>query len=219
MGNFQYGFLMTTLMLLAAGNASADSQFWVGAKAGTLGLGLEGTWRPIDWMDLRVGGNVFDYNETGSQAGIDYDATLELQTFYATANLRFPLSPFRVTVGMFSNSNSIKMLSVDQASYDIGGFSFTPEEVGQLEGRTNWDSTSPYIGAGFDFEIFNRVGLNLDFGVLWQGDPKVSLTSTGTLANDQNFQDLLAAEIAELEDDFDALKAYPVISVGFNFAF
>ena len=84
--------LALLVLLTICGNAPADSNVWLGVKAGTLDVGLEGTWRPIDWLDLRLGGNMYDYNETGAQAGINYDATLELQTFYATANFRFPLS-------------------------------------------------------------------------------------------------------------------------------
>ncbi|MDH5502022.1 MAG: hypothetical protein OEY72_13070, partial [Gammaproteobacteria bacterium] len=76
-----------------------------------------------------------------------------------------------------------------------------------------------YLGAGFDFSLFNKVGMTLDFGVLWQGDPQVTLTSDGTLANNPTFQSQLEIERSELEDDFDALKAYPVVSLGFNFRF
>ena len=75
------------------------------------------------------------------------------------------------------------------------------------------------MGAGFDFELFGKVGLTFDFGVLWQGDPKVSLTATGTLAAAQSFLDDLETERAELADEVDVLKAYPVISLGFNFNF
>ena len=219
MGILRKQALFTLTFLALAGNATADTNLWLGVKAGTLGVGLEGTWRPIDWVDLRVGGNIYDYDETGAQAGINYDATLELQTFYATANFRFPLSPFRITVGGYSNSNTIKMVSVDTPSFNIGGNTYTSAEVGTLTNNTSWDSTSPYLGAGFDFEGFGKVGLTFDFGVLWQGDPKVSLTTTGTLAAAQTFLDDLAIESAELADEVDVLKAYPVLSIGFNFNF
>ena len=65
-------FLMTALLLFA-GTANADDNFWIGAKAGTLGFGIEGTWRPIDWLDLRLGANKYDYDDSGSQAGVNYD--------------------------------------------------------------------------------------------------------------------------------------------------
>jgi hypothetical protein len=63
------------------------------------------------------------------------------------------------------------------------------------------------------------VGLNLDVGVLLQGDPKVSLSADGLLANDPTFVDALEAERVELEDEVDKFKAYPVVSLALNFQF
>lgn len=209
--------LLTALTM--SGGSMADDSFWVGAKVGTLGLGLEGIWRPIEWMDLRVGGNAYTYSEVGGLAGITYDAALKLNTYYATANFRFPLSPFRVTGGLYSNNNRVEMISIDSPTYDVGGVTFSAADVGTLAGSTSFDSSSPYLGAGFDFSIVGKVGLNLDFGVLWQGDPRVSLTSNGLLADDPTFIGLLDRERSELEDEISPLKVYPVVSLGLNFNF
>ncbi len=67
----------------------------------------------------------------------------------------------------------------------------------------------------------DRLGLSLDFGVLWQGEPTVTMTSDGALAliNDPGFMQDLEDERLELEDELKDLKAYPVISIGFTFNF
>lgn len=207
--------------LASGGNAVADDDFWVGVKAGTLGIGLEGSWRPIPWLDVRAGANMFDYDDSGSQSGINYDATLSLETYYATANLRFPLSPFRMTVGAFSNGNEVELVSNPPASgfYEIGGGIFDATDVGTLRSGTTFESMAPYLGAGFDFRIANRFGLSLDFGVLWQGSPIVTLTSDGILATDPDFQAELETERQQLEDEVEDFKAYPVVSLGFSFNF
>ena len=207
--------------LIGAGTAHADLNLGLGVRAGTLGLGLEASWNPIPWLDVRAGGNRYDYDDTGSQAGVNYDATLRLDTYYATANFKFPLSPFRLSLGAFSNNNEVLMVSQNTGSFDIGGVTYTAADVGTLQSTTSFDSTSPYLGAGFDFEVFNKIGLSLDFGVLWQGDPKVSLTSDGLLAQalDPAFLADLEAERQELEDEVDALKAYPVVGIGFHYKF
>ena len=57
--------------------------------------------------------------------------------------------------------------------------------------------------------------MNLDFGVLWQGSPKVDLAVDGILADDPTFQASLEAERLELEDEASDYKAWPVISLGF----
>ena len=215
--------ILATAALCASGAASAD--FGVGFKAGTLGLGIEGRWAPIPWFDLRVGANQFDYERNGSQAGIDYDATLALDTYYLTGNFKFPLSPFRVSVGVFSNGNEFQMVSQDSGGLpiNIGGIPFDPADVGQLQSTTSFDKTSPYLGFGFDFEVFGKVGLNLDLGVLWQGDPIVTLEATGLETAPPLVQLLLepAIEIErqQLEDEMSDYKAWPVISLSFVYNF
>lgn len=210
---------LAAFALVAFGTASAD--FGVGLKAGTLGLGVEGRWSPIPWLDLRVGANSYEYDDDGSQAGINYDATFALDTYYATGNFRFPLSPFRVTVGAFSNNNEYQMMSQDTggADFDIGGNTFSPADVGSLQSVTSFDSTAPYLGVGYDFEIFGKVGLNFDFGVLWQGEPSVSVQADGLAADQQAFQNALEVERLELEDEMSDFKAWPVVSVAFIYNF
>lgn len=210
--------------LLASGGAAAD--FGVGLKAGTLGLGVEGRWDPaIPWFDVRVGLNSYEYDTSGDQAGIDYDGTLTLDNYYLTGNFKFPLSPFRFTVGAFSNGNELQLLSqgTDGGSYVIGGIPFGAASVGSLRSTTSFGSTAPYAGFGFDFELFGKAGLNLDFGVLWQDEPSVTLEAT-------NWQNLSPVEQAilgpaldnerdELEDEMSDFKAWPVLSLTFVYNF
>ena len=79
------------------------------------------------------------------------------------------------------------------------------------------------FGVGYDFEVFGKVGLNLDFGVLWQGEPEVTLESTGLATAPANVQALLLpaleAERLELEDEMSDFKAWPVVSLAFVYNF
>ncbi len=215
---------LAAFAMLAASNAAAD--FGVGVKAGTLGLGLEGRWDPpVPWFDLRVGVNQYDYDVNGAYSGIEYGATLVLDNYYLTGNLKFPLSPFRFTVGAFSNGNELQMLSQDPGTgfIPIGGVPFPTDLVGSLSSTTSFDSTAPYVGVGFDFELFGKAGLNLDFGVLWQGDPMVSLEASNWNNLSPAEQALLGlaleAERADLEDEISDYKAWPVISLAFVYNF
>ncbi len=195
-------------------SAIADDNLWFGAKAGTLGLGLEATWRPVPYLDLRAGLNKFDYDMSGSQAGIDYGADLELDSMYVTANFRVPLNPLRFTVGVFSNGNEASLASQGPITV-IGGSTFLPSEIGTLRSTTSFESTAPYLGFGFDFRAFDKVGISLDLGLLWQDSPIVTITSDGTLAGDPTFEAALEMERQELENALEDFKLYPVISLGF----
>ncbi len=214
-------FVVLITALTLSGTASANDNLWFGVKAGTLGFGGEVAWRPIEWLDLRAGANFYDYDESGGQAGIDYDGTLSLNTYYLTGNFRFPLSPFRLTVGAHANNNEVQLVSQDMASYMVGNnpIPYTPTEVGTLRSTASFDSIAPYLGAGFDFDILDRLGLSLDFGVLLQGEPTIAMTADGLLGSDPAFLTDLNAEIAELQGEVSNLKAYPVVSIGLNFNF
>ncbi len=206
--------VVVTLGALFAQSAIADDNLWFGAKAGTLGLGIEATWRPVPYLDFRAGLNKYDYDVSGSQAGIDYNSELNLDSVYVTANFRVPLNPLRFTVGIFSNGNEVSMASQGPIG-SIGGVPYLPSEIGTLRSAVSFESTAPYLGIGFDFRAFNRVGINLDFGVLWQDSPIVTMTSDGTLAGDPLFDAALESERLELESALEDFKVYPVISLGF----
>ena len=211
--------MLAAIALLATGTATAD--FGVGIKAGTLGLGVEARWDPpVPWFDVRAGLNSYDYKERGGFASVNYDATLALDSYYLTGNFKFPLSPFRLTLGAFSNGNEIQLLSQDTggADFNIGGGSFSPDDVGVLSSVTSFDETAPYAGVGFDFEVFGKVGLNLDFGVLWQGEPVVTLDFSGP-GSVPGLDQAIEAERLALEDEMSDYKAYPVLSLSFVYNF
>ena len=128
-------------LLLAAGTASADNNFGIGVKAGTLGLGLEASWQPLPYLELRVGANSYDYADNGSQAGINYDATLALESYYGTASFHFPISPMRVTAGIYSNGNELLMLNEDLQDKNIGGIVYPGTDIGTLQSTTSFSSS------------------------------------------------------------------------------
>ena len=208
------------LALASVGAANADDSEWgVGIKAGTLGLGLEARWSGLPYVDFRLGANAYTYADDGTQANVRYDADLDLETFFVTANFHFPLSPFRLTVGAFANGNEFNMVSAEPGDFTIGGDFYTGAEVGTLASNTSFASTSPYVGLGFDFELFGKAGINFDVGMLLQGDPEVTLVANGLLASDEGFLASLEAERQELEDEMSDFKAYPVISLSFVYNF
>lgn len=216
--------VVLALSAFAAGAASADdSNFGVGVKAGTLGLGLEGRWDGLPWLDFRLGANAYSVDDEGREASNFYQSELNLETIYLTANFHFPLSPFRLTVGAMSNGNELRLVGAETGDYSFGGQLWTQEQVGVLTSTTSFASTAPYVGLGFDFELFGKAGLNFDLGVLLQGEPRVTLVSTGSAGGDPLLGDAFAAaleaERQELEDDVSSFKAYPVISLAFVYNF
>ena len=207
------------LATLGAADAVADDDFWIAARAGTQGLGVEATWRPIPYFDLRAGYSRYDYDTTRNEAGIDYDAELGLESLYATLNARIPATPIRFSAGLVSNGNEGNFLGNATGTYDIGGQVFDASDVGDLRGRATFEDLAPYAGMGLDFRLIDRVGLHFDAGVMYQGDPSLALTANGSLAGDPNFQSALETERVELEEELEVLAWYPVVAVSFSVNF
>lgn len=213
------GATVLACTIFSSAAARADNDFGIGLKAGTLGIGLEASWQPLPYLDIRLGGNTFEFDDNGIQGGIPYDATFTLESFYATGNLHFPVSPMRVTAGIYSNGNELLMINDDGADLNIGGITFPGAGIGTLTSVTSFGSSSPYFGIGFDFTLAGKLGLNLDFGLLWQGEPEVTLEANGSLAQDPLFQAALEAERLQLEDEMSDFKAWPVVSLGIVYRF
>lgn len=210
---------IVALALSASGAAVADNNFGIGFKAGTLGLGLEGTWRPLPYFDVRIGANAYNYEGDGSQAGVNYDADLNLESYYATANFRFPASPMRISAGIYANGTELNLLSTELGDVTIGDVVYTSADIGTLSSKTSFSSTAPYLGFGFDFTVLGKVGLNMDFGVLWQGEPTVAMNASGPISGLSSFQAELEKERLEMQDEMSDFKAWPVVSLGFVFNF
>ena len=196
--------------------ANADNLLGIGARAGTLGLGVEATFRPLKFMDIRLGANQYDYADNGFYANVNYDAELNLDNYYVTANFLFPASPLRLTLGAYQNGNEFNGTSGDNAPIlFVGGDPYPTDAVGTMTTQATFSSTSPYFGVGYDFKLFGAVGMNLDFGVLWQGSPEVSLSADGVLSGDPAFEASLEAERLLFEHELSSMKAWPVVSLGF----
>ena len=111
----------------------------------------------------------------------------------------------------------------DESHSDIGNGTFSAADVGTLQSLTSFDSVAPYPGVGYDFEIFGKVALNLDFGVLWQGEPTVTLEATGLANAPPEVQASLITEPEterlQLAEEMSDFKAWPVVSLGFIYSF
>ena len=212
-------FLAAAMATGLGTNVAADDDLWFGVKAGTLGLGVEATWRPVPYLDVRAGYNAYTYEDSRNEAGVAYDGKLDLSTAYATANFRFPLSPFRVTAGVFSNGNEVILNSRDGDSFQIGGTTYQAADLGRLEARGTFENIAPYAGIGFDIRLGNTVGLSFDAGILFQGEVDVAINATGPIANNAIFMQELEVERQELADSIGDYEYYPVISLGFNVNF
>jgi hypothetical protein len=212
---------------LLVGNAFADeaSGLGVGVKVGTLGLGLEGVKSVNSKLDLRLGLNKFNYDANKTLDGTEYKAKLDMQTVSALADWHPAGSGFLLSGGAMLNNNKLDASATVSTTKPVTiGDNTKPVTIGDktissgvVNTSVSFDDVSPYLGIGYRKPAHAKKGWSFaaDAGVLFQGNPKVSLTeSTNTVS-----QTDIDKEITKVRKDLDALKNMPVVSLGavYNF--
>ena len=216
-------FFLVAVALAWSVHPGYAGDFAVGAKASTLGAGVDLTMGFNSSLEARIGVQGFDYSGvSGSTSDVDYDVDLKLFSGIVTADW-YPFGgSFRVSGGMVINGNTVeadgKMRS--DGTYSLNGTTYTSSQLASLHGKLEYNSVAPYLGIGWGNPLGNgNWTLTFDLGAVFQGSPDISLTATGALANDPTLQANLEQERQKLKDELDKYDIYPVVSLGLNYAF
>lgn len=197
--------------------ANAFELDYIGARAGTLGVGGEIAFEVNPFLTVRgvAQGGTFSYDDTVD--GIEYDGDLKLGSYGIHADFKIIPSLY-ATVGVYANNNKLDLTARPTGPTEIGGMVYTPQQIGTLTQKTTFEKTVPYLGLGWRTGI-GPAEFNLEAGAYMQGAPKVSLTADGSISGNPAFQDDLDREAAEIEDDLKDFKVYPAISAALRFKF
>ena len=203
--------------------AKIDTRSGIGltVKAGTLGGGAELSFGSSDRFSARVGLNAYDYKRTANSGTVNYDFELQLQTASVLADW-YPFSGrFRASGGLFYNNNEVSLsANPTGGNYTINGATYSSTQIGSLKGTMTFNKAAPYLGIGWGNPVAKDKGWGMtsDFGVLFQGEPKTSLTATCNLAPcSAAIQNNVAAENTKMQSDLSNFKWWPVVSIGISY--
>lgn len=194
--------------------STTDPRVSIGPNLSTLGAGLEAGYRFNDFLGMRLGGNYFSAGYDFESDDVDYDGDINWASAGAVLDL-YPMGGgFRISGGLRYNGNGIDVEASPNNNVEIGGQTFTPSEVGDLNGSVDFWPVAPYVGIGYQAVFFDgRFGLGFDLGVLYQGKPDAELEADGTLGNNSTLKRRLKDEEKEIEDEIDFLGFYPVLGL------
>jgi hypothetical protein len=214
-------FYSIAVFLIMMSSTVYAQNFSVGLKASTLGAGIEAETSFSDTFGGRVGINYFEYDFNGTKDDIDYDFDVTLLSVSALLDWHPFKGSFRVSGGVMYNGNDIDADARSSATYEIGNTTYQASQVGNLTGDIDFNDVAPYAGIGWDtsFGKSGRFGLLVDLGVMYQGSPEVDFTANGPISASQAFQNDLASEEENLQNDIDEYEYYPVVSIGFAYRF
>jgi hypothetical protein len=206
----------------ACGDArAAFNEVAIAAKAGTLGLGGDLTTNLVPQVNLRAGVQWLEFGFGAPLGDIDYDVKLHFLNPLVLIDW-FPFDgPFRISGGVLFNSSNIGLRAKPGGALEIDGVTYTPTELGSLRGDVEWRSVAPYVGIGFGNALNEggRWGFATDLGVAFTGSPNIDLSATGPISTDPTFRTRLAQEERDIQDELDAFKIYPVLSISLFYRF
>jgi hypothetical protein len=214
------------LLLVVGGFANTASAAEAGIDLGTTGLGLQFSVPVQPTLNARFGIGYLNYSFDTSTSNVNYDAKLKLRTLEALLDYFPTANQFRLTGGLVYNGNKIDAIGRPSTAgtYTIDGITYGVASAGTLDGRIDFRNIAPYIGIGWGNSASQEKGwgFSADLGVMFQGSPSVSLTSTGCTASPgicASLANSLDAERRELEDDVNDYKYYPVARIGLRYRF
>ena len=199
---------------------SAEAQLGIAARAGTLGIGGEAALGLGERLVVRggVGLTALEVSTTFD----DIDVELELPESWYNVGVDFYLNgAMRLGAGVLIRPDDPTVRGVLEGPVDIGGRTFTPEELGVLTGRLASDERAPYVLLGFGKHTDGGFGLSIDVGASFTGDPRVTLESTGgTFSDEDELRTRLDQEARNFEDDMKTyLRVWPILSLGLRLGF
>jgi len=192
----------------------------VAFKAGALGLGLEYTRSLGERVAFRGALYGSHYGFDSDESDIEYAFDLIWDSFSLGIHFHPGTGPFRLSAGYLGNENRLEGVATPTEAEEIGDSFYTPAQIGTLNGLITVDESTTFAGLGWDWSRKKSgFGMSLDLGVVSQSSPVIDLQATGTAASNPAFQNDLAAEEAEIQEDLDDLDVMPYVSLGFVFRF
>jgi len=201
-------------LLLACAPTAATAQLSVAPRVGTLGLGVDVGYALASVVTARAGAGFVPVKPRGTFDDTEYDVSIP-----AAFTLGLDLHPggggFRVSGGLMVQMDNLSIEGMPTTNVELGDEFYTPTEVGTLRGEVSGSDVSPFVTLGFGKHGVEGVGLFLDLGLAFLGDPTVALSATGEARNDPAFQAALRSEEERVQDDIDVYgRLYPIVSLG-----
>lgn len=216
---------LTAAILISLPAVGSAQGFGVAARAGTMGIGAEAAVGVGSMLAFRGGMGLIPFSIDASRfwdLGPDVNVRMKLpKTWY---NLGVDLivgGGFRIGAGILFKPDdaTVSAALAPDATIDVGGQTYTGSDVGEILGTLNAKNQAPYGLIGFGNQVRSGVGLFLDVGLAFLGDPAVTLESRGgdpAITDSAEFKQRLAEEERNLNNDLPswAKKYWPIVNLG-----
>ncbi len=216
---------------------SAFSAVGVGVKISPLGPGVEVA-TPLGYgFNVRGGFNMFTYDRSFTDNGVSYDAQLQ----FRSAELHLDWFPFgrafHLSPGaLIYDGNQLTANATVPASttFKVNHVTYESDPADPVTGTPKLDfmKAAPMVTAGWGNLVprTKHISVPFEFGLVFQGSPRVALNLAGSVCNtdgtncraissDPTVQSNIQAQQNKFSSDVSVLKVYPIISIGVGYKF
>jgi hypothetical protein len=215
--------VLAAVSVLALAAAPARAQVTVGVHAATTGFGPDLQVKLSDYFSVRGSADWLDFSMSRDYDSVHYDGRMKLGTGGAFVDWHPWANAFFFSGGAYFGDRRVTIAATPASNVTLGGQSFTPSEVGRLNGAIKMASAAPFAGLGVDSNasgVKHGWGFKGVLGVAFSGKPSVSLTSTGGILSGQPLlSQAIAQEQANIANKASFLQYYPVVQAGLTYKF
>ena len=219
-------FAAAALPAFSSFSYAESGRVGLAVKAGTLGGGLEVSMDVSPYIEIRTGVNQISFDFDTSIADIDYNFAPDFFTSSLLVDLHPFAYAFRFTVGAYLNKNDIDVNGTyrkDLLSPDLDRYADLIDQI-RVRGSVEFDSFAPYLGIGWtsNHESVRRWGVNIAFGVMFQGTPQVTelhVEDPWGIGRHPAAEAFIEQERREIEKEIDEYEYYPVASISLSCKF
>ena len=198
----------------------------VRAEVGTTGYGGAISYNANPHVGVTVGykGDDISWSDDVKVNGSTYDLDMENNNVYLNAEIRPWANWLYVATGVAYLDNDYDLTrNVDATrAFRVNNQDFLANAGGvKIDGKMEYkNDIAPYLGFGFAPKVYKNIGVFGEVGAYYTGNPKVTLTSTGTAttAGSQSLTEAVNAEANKIAND-DKYQWLPVGKVGVSFSF
>jgi hypothetical protein len=223
--------------------ASHEARLGIGVKVSTLGVGGEVAVRVLNRANVRAGFNLLGISHSFASNGITYSGSLHLRSAEAHFDY-FLFRSFHVSPGvlLYNGDNLSATASVASGqTFTVSGTQYESSASNPIAATftASVNKVAPEILIGIGNLVprgSRHWSINADFGVAYEGAPKIAFGVTGIVCQppnttgltcvnagtDPTVQGNVVAQQAQYNHDVSTqvyYRLWPVISTGFSYSF
>ena len=162
---------LAAVAIFVAGSTANAQDFAFGVQAGTSGVGAQAQYRAGPGLVLRGNADWLSYGHDETYQDVKYSGTLEFATAGAFLDWHPFDSWFLVSAGGYFGQRDISLAVEPKLNVDINNVSYSPTQIGRLNGKVKYSSFQPFAGIGLDSTFYGDPGLTFDIvlGVAFGG--------------------------------------------------